>query len=43
MLEKLRQRIAAGLQHLSVPKVSMERLNGGGLGAWVRPCRKERT
>ena len=36
MLETLRQHIAADLQHF------MERLNGCGVGAWVRLCRKER-
>ena len=29
MQEELRHHIATGLQRLSVPKVSMERLNGG--------------
>ena len=32
MLKKLCQHLATGLQRLSVPKVSMERLNGGGAG-----------
>ena len=40
MLKKLRYHIATGLQRLSVPKVSIERLNGCGVGAWVRTCRK---